>query len=190
MEKESGYIFYKDAVIDVVTGMVVSGESDTESSVQNLEWYQELSDKDKKKYVAFLKGRERDVKRSKESIEEPNQDTINSRFVFLDIDSVSLLKYLDTATEFKVFFILVKFMEYNKSTITFDSDRRAYILDYLGLTKGYLSVILKKLKKNGLILGSRGSIELNPFIVWQGDLKVRKVHSDVWHAKIVYPDKF
>lgn len=72
--------------------------------------------------------------------------------------------------------LLVKFCQiadFNTGVVLLPSGLRKQIMEELDVKNSHLSNSIHRLKDANLITGSQGKYELNPIVVWKGDIKTR-----------------
>lgn len=69
---------------------------------------------------------------------------------------------------------LCKLAEFNTGVVTISTKLREDLRQELGLSNAQFTNSLKALKNDGLIIGSRGTYQVNPKIFWKGDQKIRR----------------
>lgn len=65
-------------------------------------------------------------------------------------------------------------MDYNSTMVKLPTSRRKQICVEMGIRNSHLSNSIKRLVDVGLIIGSDGEYEVNPFLAWKGSLKERE----------------
>jgi hypothetical protein len=65
-------------------------------------------------------------------------------------------------------------MEYNSTKVKLSTSSRKQLCNDLGIANSHLSMSIKRLKAIGLIDGEDGEYEINPFLVWKGNLTKRE----------------
>lgn len=72
--------------------------------------------------------------------------------------------------------LLVKFCQvadFNTGLVLLPAGLRKELLEELNVKNSHLSNSIARLKKANLITGEQGKYELNPIVVWKGDIKTR-----------------
>jgi len=98
----------------------------------------------------------------------------NSRdFYFNFLHMVKEQLKIRGATDIKVLTNLCIMMEYNSTRVKLTTSDRKRICEDLNIKNTHLSNSLTRLVELGLIVGSDGAYEINPFLAWKGSLKER-----------------
>jgi len=73
--------------------------------------------------------------------------------------------------------VLTKFcllMQYNSTTVQLTTARRRQLCEDVGIKLPHLSNSIARLKAIGILIGTDGEYEVNPFFAWKGQLSERE----------------
>jgi hypothetical protein len=100
-------------------------------------------------------------------------ETTAEDFFLCFLDSLGSLFQLTNATDIHMLAFLCSKCQMNQSMSSISTADRQYLMEKLGISTQAFSMSLGRLRKLGLITGSKGTFHINPDVMWRGSVKER-----------------
>jgi hypothetical protein len=98
------------------------------------------------------------------SVKSKNKD----EFFFTFLDALNAVCKISRSSDLKVLAIMCGLADFNKGTVRLSAEGRKSMMKSIGCNTQSLTNSLTRLRKAGLIVGSRGDYEINPQYFWKG----------------------
>lgn len=94
-------------------------------------------------------------------------------FFFIFPEGTDYIYTIKGVVDIRVLFLLCSHVEFNSGKIYITSSLRNTFQDSLGISKQSFSNSITRLKKDGILHGSKGVYEINPRMFWKGTTDTR-----------------